>query len=235
MLKDLKQKVLQANLDLVKYNLVTLTWGNVSGIDREKNLVVIKPSGVDYDKMKIDDMVVVDLNGKVVEGNLRPSSDTPTHIELYKNFKGIGGITHSHSEYATIFAQACKEIPCYGTTHADHFYGTIPVTRFLTKKEVEGNYELNTGKIIIERFKNLDPFAMPGVLLAGHAPFTWGRSPAESVKNNLILERVAEMAFAALQLNPELKVLPKHIINKHYMRKHGPNAYYGQIKPGKKK
>lgn len=235
MLEDLKQKVLQANLDLVKYDLVTLTWGNVSGIDREKNLVVIKPSGVDYDVMKTEDMVVVDLNGKIAEGNLKPSSDTPTHIELYKNFKGIGGITHSHSEYATVFAQACKEIPCYGTTHADHFYGNIPLTRFLTKEEVEENYELNTGKIIIERFKDLDPAATPGVLLAGHAPFTWGVSPAESVKNNLILERVAEMAFAALQLNPELKTLPAHILKKHYLRKHGPNAYYGQTKTGNKK
>ena len=235
MLEDLKAKVFKANLDLAKYGLVTLTWGNVSGIDREKNLVVIKPSGVDYDKMKADDMVVVDMNGKIVEGKLRPSSDTPTHIVLYKNFEKIWAITHSHSTYATIFAQACREIPCYGTTHADHFYGTIPVTRFLTKKEVETGYELNTGKVIIERFKNLDPVATPGVLLAGHAPFTWGNSPAESVKNNLILERVAEMAFAALQLNPELKALPIHIINKHYMRKHGPNAYYGQTKPGKKK
>jgi L-ribulose-5-phosphate 4-epimerase len=235
MLEDLKVKVFKANLDLAKYGLVTLTWGNVSGIDREKNLVVIKPSGVDYDKMKADDMVVVDMNGKIVEGKLRPSSDTPTHIVLYKNFKKIGAITHSHSTYATIFAQACREIPCYGTTHADHFYGTIPLTRFLTKKEVEEGYELNTGKAIVERFKNLDPVATPGVLLAGHAPFTWGSSPSESVKNNLILERVAEMAFASLQLNPELKALPKHIINKHYMRKHGPNAYYGQPKPGKKK
>ena len=235
MLEELKQKVLKANQDLVRYNLVTLTWGNVSGIDRRKNLVVIKPSGVDYDKLKIKDMVVLDLNGKIVEGKSRPSSDTPTHIELYKNFKSIGAITHSHSTYATIFAQACKEIPCYGTTHADHFYGTIPITRFLTMKEVEEGYELNTGKLIVERFKNLDPVATPGVLLAGHAPFTWGSTPAESVKNNLILERVAEMAFAALQLNPKLKALPKHIINKHYMRKHGPNAYYGQLKSGKKK
>lgn len=235
MLEELKQKVLQANLDLVKYNLVTLTWGNVSGIDRKKNLVVIKPSGVNYDKMKIDDMVVVDQNGKVVEGNLRPSSDTPTHLELYKNFEGIGGITHSHSEYATIFAQACKEIPCLGTTHADHFYGNIPLTRFLTKEEVEENYELNTGKIIIERFKDLDPVATPGVLLAGHAPFTWGKTSAESVRNNLILERVAKMAFTALVLNPETKTLPEYILKKHYLRKHGPDAYYGQNKTGNKR
>jgi L-ribulose-5-phosphate 4-epimerase len=228
MLKQLKQKVLQANKDLVKYNLVTLTWGNVSGIDRKKNLVVIKPSGVDYDKLKIEDMVVVDPNGKIVEGKLNPSSDTSTHLELYRNFENIGGITHSHSIYATIFAQACKEIPCYGTTHADHFYNSIPLTRFLTEKEVEENYELNTGKIIVERFKDLDPEATPGVLLAGHAPFTWGKSPSDSVKNNLILEQVAQMAYSAKQINPELKPLPDYIIKKHYMRKHGPDAYYGQ-------
>jgi L-ribulose-5-phosphate 4-epimerase len=230
MLDDLKDQVLKANLDLIKYNLVTLTWGNVSGIDREKNLVVIKPSGVDYDKLKTEDMVVVDLNGKIILGNLRPSSDTPTHIELYRNFENIGGITHSHSMYATIFAQACKEIHCYGTTHADHFYGNIPLTRFLTKEEVEENYELNTGKVIIERFKKLDPVATPGVLLAGHAPFTWGKTPGEAVKNNLILERVAKMAFSALHLNPEIKTLPEYILKKHYLRKHGPDAYYGQTK-----
>jgi len=234
MLKDLKQKVLQANLDLVKYNLITLTWGNVSGIDREKNLVVIKPSGVAYDKLKTEDIVVVDLSGKVVEGNLRPSSDTPTHIELYKNFESIGGITHSHSEYATIFAQACQEIPCLGTTHADHFYGSVPLTRFLLKEEVEENYELNTGKIIIERFKDLDPVATPGVLLAGHAPFTWGKSPTESVMNNLILERIAKMAFYTLQTNSVVKPLPEYILQKHFLRKHGPNAYYGQSKTDEK-
>ncbi len=235
MLKELKQKVLLANLDLVKYNLVTLTWGNVSGIDREKNFVVIKPSGVDYDKMKIEDMVVVDLKGEVVEGKLNPSSDTPTHIELYKHFENIGGITHSHSMYATIFAQASKEIPCYGTTHADHFYGSVPITRFLTKNEAEENYELNTGKIIVERFKGIDPVATPAVLVAGHAPFTWGSTPVESVRNNLVLERVAHMAFLALQLNPDLKSLPDYIIKKHYMRKHGPDAYYGQNKSRKKR
>jgi len=228
MLEELKKKVLEANLDLVKYNLVTLTWGNVSGIDREKDLVVIKPSGVEYDKLKINDMVVVDLNGKVVEGDKRPSSDTPTHVELYKNFASIGGITHSHSEYATIFAQACKEIQCFGTTHADHFNGPVPVTRFLTKEEVEENYELNTGKLIIEQFKNLDPASIPGVLVAGHAPFTWGKNPKDSVKNNLILERVAKMALNSMQLNPDLKDLPDYILDKHYLRKHGSNAYYGQ-------
>ena len=230
MLEKLKKAVLEANLDLVKYNLVTLTWGNVSGIDRNKNLVVIKPSGVDYTKLTLDDMVVLDLSGNVVEGKRRPSSDTATHIELYKAFPSIGGITHSHSEYATIFAQACKEVPCFGTTHADHFYGPVPVTRFLTEDEVNSGYELNTGKLIIERFKDLDPVATPGVLLAGHAPFTWGKDSAESVKNNLILERIAKMALLSLQLNDKLDSLPEYILKKHYMRKHGPDAYYGQPK-----
>ena len=173
---------------------------------------------------------MIDLSGKIVEGNLRPSSDTPTHIELYKAFPSIGGIAHSHSECATIFAQACKEIPCFGTTHADAFYGNVPLARFLTKKEVHDNYELNTGKAIIQRFKKLDPVAVPGVLVAGHAPFTWGKDAGDAVKNNLILERIAFMALHSLGLNPKLKPLPKHILEKHYQRKHGPNAYYGQKK-----
>lgn len=230
MLEQLKQQVLQANRDLVKYNLVTLTWGNVSGISREEGLIVIKPSGVEYDKLTAHDMVVLELSGKVVEGNLRPSSDTPTHIELYKAFPLIGGIAHSHSEYATIFAQACREIPCFGTTHADAFYGNVPLTRFLTKKEVEEDYELNTGKAIIQRFKKLDPVAVPGVLVAGHAPFTWGKDAGDAVKNNLILERIAFMALHSLGLNAKLQPLPKHILEKHHQRKHGPNAYYGQKK-----
>jgi L-ribulose-5-phosphate 4-epimerase len=230
MLEELKKNVLDANLSLVKYKLVTLTWGNVSGIDRDKNLIVIKPSGVDYFQMTLDDMVVVDLNGNIIEGNRRPSSDTATHIELYKAFNAIGGITHSHSEYATIFAQACKEIPCFGTTHADHFFGSVPVTRFLTEDEVNSGYELNTGKVIIERFKELDPIAMPGVLIAGHAPFTWGKNPDDSVKNNLILERIAKMALFSLLLNNQLHSLPDFILQKHYLRKHGPDAYYGQPK-----
>jgi L-ribulose-5-phosphate 4-epimerase len=228
MLEKLKEEVLRANLDLVKYGLVVLTWGNVSGIDREKNLVVIKPSGVEYDKLKIDDMVVVDLKGNIVEGNKRPSSDTPTHIELYKAFTEIGGITHTHSTYATIFAQACKEIPCLGTTHADHFYGSIPVTRFLTKNEVESNYEKNTGTVIIERFANLDYISTPGILVSGHAPFSWGKNANESVKNGLILERIAQMALSTFQLNKGIEELPEYISNKHYQRKHGPDAYYGQ-------
>jgi L-ribulose-5-phosphate 4-epimerase len=228
MLDDLKQQVLKANLDLVKHNLVVLTWGNVSGIDRESGLIVIKPSGVDYDKMNINDMVVVDFEGKIIDGNKRPSSDTPTHIELYKAFPELGGITHTHSNFATMFAQACKEIPCLGTTHADHFYGSIPVTRFLTEEEVEKGYEKNTGSVIIDRFKNLDVASMPAVLVAGHAPFSFGKNAADSVKNALILERVAEMAIGTFQLNPPILDLPKYISEKHYQRKHGPNAYYGQ-------
>ena len=230
MLDDLKRNVLKANLTLVNYGLVTLTWGNVSGIDRDNNLIVIKPSGVSYDEMKAEDMVVVDFEGKVVDGKLKPSSDTPSHIELYKVFKNIGGITHSHSKFATIFCQALKEIPCFGTTHADHFNGTIPVTRLLSKEEVESGYEINTGKIITERFNDLDYVSMPGVLVGGHAPFTWGKDAADSVRNNLVLERVAEMALHTLQLNQDQGALPDYILNKHYERKHGKNAYYGQNK-----
>jgi L-ribulose-5-phosphate 4-epimerase len=228
MLKSLKQQVLEANLDLVRFDLVTLSWGNVSGISRDEGLVVIKPSGIEYKTLKVKDMVVVDLSGKVIEGYLRPSSDTPTHIELYKAFPNISGIAHSHSEYATIFAQACMEIPCFGTTHADAFYGSVPLTRFLKKDEVKKNYEQNTGKVIVEAFKKLDPNSMPGVLVAGHAPFTWGTNASDAVKNNLILESVAKMAFKSLRLNPKLKPLPDYILKKHYQRKHGLDAYYGQ-------
>ena len=228
MIEELKEQVFQANLDLVKHNLVTLTWGNVSGIDREEGLVAIKPSGVDYESMKMDDVVVLDLEGKIVEGSLNPSSDTPTHLELYSHFPDIGGITHSHSEYATIFAQPCREIQCFGTTHADHFFGSIPVTRFLTKEEVEQGYELQTGKLIVERLKDLEPDSTPGILVAGHGPFTWGVDAKTSVKNNLILERVAKMALGTLQLNLNAKQIPDYIINKHYSRKHGAKAYYGQ-------
>lgn len=230
MLKYLKQQVLEANLDLVAFNLVTLTWGNVSGISREEGLVVIKPSGVEYKKMKVKDLVVIDLSGKVVEGNLQPSSDAPTHLELYKAFVDIGGIAHSHSEYATVFAQACKEIVCLGTTHADAFDGNVPLTRFLKKTEVEKNYEINTGKVIIERFKKLNPIAVPGVLVAGHAPFTWGKDADDAVKNSLIMERIAKMALNSFELNPKLRQLPNYILKKHNRRKHGPDAYYGQKK-----
>jgi L-ribulose-5-phosphate 4-epimerase len=233
-LTKLKKEVLKANLELVKLGLVDLTWGNVSGINRAKGLLVIKPSGIDYNKLKVEDMVVVDLNGKIVEGENRPSSDTPTHIELYKSFKEIGGITHTHSIHATIFAQACKEIPCLGTTHADHFFGPVPVTRFLSKDEVTDNYEKNTGKIIIERFKELNTQATPGVLVAGHAPFCWGKDAADSVRNSLILERIAQMAFGSLQVNPSILKLPDYILEKHFRRKHGPDAYYGQQNKNRK-
>ena len=229
MLEELKEKVLNANLLLVKHSLVSLTWGNVSGINREKGFIVIKPSGVEYEKMKIEDMVVVDMEGKKVEGNLKPSSDTATHLELYRAFQAAGGITHSHSEYATVFAQASTEIPCFGTTHADNFYGNIPVTRFLSEEEVNTAYELNTGKVIIERFKDLDPISIPAVLVAGHAPFTWGNDPEDSVKNNLVLEKIAKMALNSLLLKPELKSLPEYLLKKHHMRKHGEDAYYGQL------
>jgi L-ribulose-5-phosphate 4-epimerase len=233
-LSRLKEEILQANLELVKLGLVDLTWGNVSGINRTKGLFVIKPSGVDYKKMKAADMVVVDLTGKVVEGSKRPSSDTPTHVELYNSFTEIGGITHTHSLYATIFAQACTEIPCLGTTHSDHFFGSVPVTRFLTKEEVDIDYEGNTGKVIIERFKELNPLITPGVLIAGHAPFCWGKDAMDSVKNSFVLERIAQMAFGTLQVNPSIKKLPEHIMDKHFQRKHGPNAYYGQRNSRKK-
>ncbi len=228
MLEQLKKSVLEANLELVKYGLVVLTWGNVSGIDRKSGLMVIKPSGVDYEKMSMKDMVVVDLTGKVVEGTKRPSSDTPSHIELYKAFPGIGGITHTHSTNASAFAQACMEIPCFGTTHADHFAGPVPVTRFLSPEEVEAGYELNTGNIIVEKFREMDYQTVPGILVAGHGPFCWGADPHDSVRNSLILERVAEMAVKTLSLNSGIKELPAHISDKHFQRKHGKDAYYGQ-------
>ena len=230
MLERLKKQVLEANLALVKYNLVTLTWGNASGISRSDGLVVIKPSGVDYAELTVKDMIVLDLKRNIVEGKHRPSSDTPTHIELYKAFPSIGGIAHSHSEYATIFAQARREIPCFGTTHADSFHGPVPVTRFLTRDEVENGYEINTGKLIVERFTKLDPNAVPGVLVSGHAPFTWGKDALDAVRNNLILERVALMALQSIVLNPSIPKLPEYLLEKHFSRKHGPDAYYGQKK-----
>jgi L-ribulose-5-phosphate 4-epimerase len=229
-LEQLRDEVLRANLELMKSGLVTLTWGNVSGIDRDRGLVVIKPSGIGYEALTRDTMVIMDLDGKVVEGSLHPSSDTPTHLKLYNAFSAIGGITHTHSLYATIFAQACREIRCFGTTHADHFDGPVPVTRFLTEDEVLADYEANTGNVIIERFKKLDAMRIPAVLVAGHAPFTWGKSATESVKNSVALERIAQMALGTLELNPEIIELPKYILEKHYQRKHGPDAYYGQKK-----
>jgi L-ribulose-5-phosphate 4-epimerase len=228
MLDRLKEQVCQANRDLVTHGLVTLTWGNVSGISDDRQHFVIKPSGVPYEQLRPDDMVVVDLEGQVVEGKLRPSSDTPTHALLYQCFRLIGGITHTHSRYATVFAQARQEIPCFGTTHADHFCGSVPVTRPLTKREVEEAYEAETGRVIVERFADLDPAAMPAVLVAGHAPFTWGKDAAESLANSIALEAVAQMALAVLQLRPNAMELEPYVLEKHYERKHGPHAYYGQ-------
>ena len=232
MLTDLKEQVWKANLDLVKYNLVTKTFGNASGMDRSQGLVVIKPSGMAYEEMSPSDMVVVDLEGKRVEGHLNPSSDTPSHLEIYKAFQGISGISHTHSEYATMFAQANREIPCLGTTHADHFHGSIPVTRMVTEEEIEEDYEKNTGKVVVERFSSLDPLEIPGVLVVGHGSFTWGKSPAEAVQNSLILEKIAKMAWGTLRLNAQCESIPECLMKKHFHRKHGPNAYYGQKKKG---
>lgn len=230
MLERLKQEVLEANLQLPVHGLVTFTWGNVSGIDRESDLVVIKPSGVAYSEMTIDDLVVVNLEGNIVEGNLRPSSDTPTHLALYKAFPEIGGVVHTHSPWATIWAQAGRAIQALGTTHADYYYGEIPVTRGLTQKEIEEAYELETGNVIIETFRNmgLDPKAMPGVLVSGHAPFNWGKNADEAVHNAVVLEEVAKMAYHTIQLNPQIGEMDQFLLDKHYLRKHGPDAYYGQ-------
>lgn len=237
MLEELKEKVCKANLELVRHGLVLFTWGNASAIDRSSGLVVIKPSGVSYDDLKPSDMVVVDLEGKVVEGNLRPSSDTPTHVVLYKAFPGIGGVVHTHSTYATAWAQAGRNIPNIGTTHADYFHDDIPCTRDMRKAEVFGEYEKETGNVIVERFRNIDPNDTPGVLVRNHGPFTWGTDVLNAVHNAVVLEEVAKMAFisSTLQL-PTLDVIEhvpsmnKHLIEKHYSRKHGPGAYYGQSK-----
>ena len=229
MLEDLKQKVFQANLDLVKHGLVIFTWGNVSGIDRESGLVVIKPSGVDYDTMKVSDMVVVDLDGNVVEGDLRPSSDTPTHLALYKAFPEIGGVVHTHSTYATAWAQAGIDLPNIGTTHANYFHQAIPCTADMTEAEVKGEYELETGNVIIERFKGMNPVHTPGVLVKNHGPFAWGKDPHDAVHNAVVMEQVAKMASIAYSVNPNLTMNPL-LIEKHFNRKHGPNAYYGQKK-----
>ncbi|MPQ44262.1 L-ribulose-5-phosphate 4-epimerase [Clostridium tarantellae] len=228
MLEKLKQEVYEANMLLPKYNLVTFTWGNVSGIDRESSLVVIKPSGVEYDKMTPQDMVVVDLEGNVVEGDLNPSSDTPTHLKLYKEFKNIGGVVHTHSRWATIFAQAGRGINAYGTTQADYFYGEVPCTRDMNKEEIEKDYEYNTGSVIVETFKELEADSMPAVLVKNHGPFTWGKDPFDAVHNAVVLEEVAMMAFNTEVLSRAKEIMPDTLLNKHFMRKHGPNAYYGQ-------
>jgi len=231
MLEQLKEKVLNANLLLPKYGLITFTWGNVSGIDREQSLIVIKPSGVEYDDMTVKDMVVVDLNGKVVEGELKPSSDTETHLELYKAFKNIGGVVHTHSRWATIFAQAGRDIPALGTTHADYFYGDIPCTRKLTPAEIATEYELETGKVIIERFAELNADDVPGVLVYSHGPFAWGKDASVAVHNAVVMEEVAFMAWHDLVLSQEkLPSMQQELLDKHYYRKHGANAYYGQKK-----
>jgi L-ribulose-5-phosphate 4-epimerase len=230
MLEALKETVCAANLELVRQGLVTLTWGNVSGIDRTSGLLVIKPSGVAYDRLTPDTMVVTDLGGQVIEGSFAPSSDTPTHVRLYQAFLNIGGVVHTHSLYATAFAQAGREIPCLGTTHADHFHGAVPVARLPTEAEVCDRYEQNIGGLIVERFRDLDPDAVPGVLAAGHGPFTWGPDPKKSVENAVALEAVAQMAATTFALCPPLEPLPAYILDKHYGRKHGPNAYYGQLK-----
>lgn len=229
MLNILKKQVFEANLLLKKYALVTLTWGNVSGIDREKGIVVIKPSGVDYDVMSETDMVCVELEtGMVVDGRLKPSSDTPTHLEIYRSFGNTGGIVHTHSRWATVMAQAGRCIPAFGTTHADYFYGTVPCTAELTETEIAGEYERNTGKLITKTFQNLDPVAVPAVLVRGHGPFCWGATPQKAVENALILEEVAMMAYHNLLLDGSLQPVPQHLLNRHYFRKHGKDAYYGQ-------
>ena len=229
MLEQLKAEVCQANLDLVQEGLVIQTWGNVSGIDRKRGLVVIKPSGVPYDAMKPRHMVVVALDtGKVVAGNLRPSSDTPTHLALYRAFKDIGGVVHTHSLYATAFAQARRAIPCLGTTHADHFHGPVPCTRDLTAKEIQGDYELNTGHVIVERLRRLKPAGVSAVLVASHGPFVWGPTVAKAVENAVVLEHIAQLASETLRANPRAFSLSPALLDKHFFRKHGAQACYGQ-------
>lgn len=227
MLENCKERVLTANLLLKEENLITLTWGNVSEIDRETGCVVIKPSGVDYEAMSVEDMVVVDLSGNVIEGKWNPSSDTPTHLELYRRFPEIGGITHTHSRWATIFSQCGMDIPVLGTTHADAFHGDIPCTRKMTSAEIAGEYELETGKVIAELFTKETVNSIPGALVYSHGPFTWGKDAGDSVKNAIILEEVAMMAWHTLMMNPEMR-FQKELLDKHYLRKHGENAYYGQ-------
>ncbi len=231
MLEQLKQEVLEANLLLPRHGLVVFTWGNVSGIDRDRGLVVIKPSGVDYDVMQAGDMTVVDLKtGETVEGRYRPSSDTPTHLALYRAFPSLGGIVHTHSQWATVFAQAGRGIPAYGTTQGDYFYGEIPCTRTMTREEITGEYELETGNVIIETFRNrhIDPDQVPAVLVHSHGPFTWGADAAAAVHNAVVLEQVAFMAFHSMLLTPGLPPMQQDLLDKHYFRKHGPGAYYGQ-------
>ncbi len=228
MLEELKRQVYEANMDLPKYGLVTFTWGNVSGIDRESGCFVIKPSGVEYENLRPEDMVVVDLEGNIVEGSLNPSSDTSTHLELYKAFPKIGAVVHTHSSWATSWAQAGRGIPCYGTTHADYMYGEIPCLRCLNAEEINGAYEMNTGRLITEYYIDKDYMAVPACLCKNHGPFAWGKNPKEAVHHSVVLEEVAKMAARCEQINPEVKPAPTELLDKHYMRKHGANAYYGQ-------
>ncbi len=232
MLETLKQAVFKANIELVNQGLVIYTWGNVSGIDRESGLVVIKPSGVDYEKMTAEDMVIVDLDGHIVEGELRPSSDMPTHLALYKAFDQIKSVVHTHSEWATSWAQSGRSIPCYGTTHSDYFYGEIPCTRKLNETEIKGNYEYETGNVIIETIlnKGYQALEIPGVVVFNHGPFTWGKSPSDAVHNARVLEEVSKMAYRTEQLNHSVVSVDQVLLDKHYLRKHGKSAYYGQTK-----
>ena len=228
--EELKQAVCKANIELKTHKLIIYSWGNVSGIDRQAGVIAIKPSGVAYDELTPDKMVLLDLDGKVIEGELSPSSDTPTHLELYRNFKDIGGVCHTHSSNATIWAQACREIPCFGTTHADYYYGAVPVTDVMIPAEIQSDYELNTGKVIVRRFAQLNPLQMPAVLVANHGPFTWGKTPAGSVESAVVLEQVAAMAMGTLRVNDSQEGISQVLLDKHYLRKHGDNAYYGQKK-----
>ncbi len=225
---ELKEKVCQANILLQKYKLVIFSWGNISGIDRESGIVAIKPSGVAYDDLTAEKIVLLDLEGKKIEGDLNPSSDTPTHLELYRNFKNIGGVCHTHSTYAAMWAQGCKEIPCFGTTHADYYYGPVPVTEVMSTDEIKNDYELNTGKVIVRRFKDLDPVQIPGVLVANHGPFAWGKDPAGALESAVVLEQAAKTALGTIVVNPKQKEIAKVLLDKHYLRKHGKDAYYGQ-------
>ena len=227
-LESLRAEVCEANLEVVRRGLVLYTFGNASGVSRREGLVVIKPSGVAYDTLRPEDLVITDLDGRTVEGNLKPSSDLPTHLALYRAFPAIGGVVHTHSRYATAWAQAGREIPCLGTTHADYFHGPVPVTEVMRPDEIESDYEWNTGKVILRRFAGLDPMAKPGVLVAGHAPFAWGSTPAEAAHNAVALEEIACLAYHALTINPAASAISDALRDKHFLRKHGPNAYYGQ-------
>ena len=233
--EEIRKTVCDANIELQRRNLVIYSWGNISGIDRTAGIVAIKPSGVSYDDLTPDKIVLLGLDGTIVEGKLKPSSDTPTHLELYRNFKAIGGICHTHSVNAIAWAQACKEIPCFGTTHADYFYGSVPITKIMTEDEIRSDYELNTGKVIVRRFADMDPMKMTGVLVANHGPFSWGRTPAAAVESMVVLEQIATMALGTIMINPSQGPISKVLLDKHYLRKHGKNAYYGQNAQKKEK